>query len=149
PIRPLGPRHSQRFGAIPEALFERKKSSGRLGPLLAWGVVFADIGTSIYYVPGLLFRELGGTSPSPAAAFVLATGVAFIFLSLKYVDVAARYPDGGGVVSVASLVVNLVVMGAVVLHLQPSAWAAVMHQFTAVGALKPWTILVGFGSSWL
>jgi amino acid transporter/nucleotide-binding universal stress UspA family protein len=216
-----------RFTEIPEALFERKKSSGRLGALLAWSVVFADVGTSIYYVPGLLFRELGGTSPSPAAAFVLATGIAFIFLSLKYVDVAARYPDGGGVVSVASdafgpfvgciggilicvdyfltgaissvsgfqylaaelpglthviapaacgalvvlgglnyigiresasltaamavasLVVNLVVMGAVVMHLQPSAWTAVMHQFTAVGALKPWTILVGFGSSWL
>src|SRR5205814_10005892 len=91
-----------RFSEIPEALFERKKSSGRLGALLAWSVVFADIGTSIYYVPGLLFRELGGHSPSPAAAFVLATGFAFIFLSLKYVDVAARYPDGGGVVSVAS-----------------------------------------------
>src|SRR4029077_6912833 len=48
------------------------------------------------------FRELGSKSPSPAAAFVLATGVAFIFLSLKYVNVASRYPDGGGVVSVAS-----------------------------------------------
>jgi len=88
--------HSQRFAAIPEALLERRKSSGRLGPLLAWAVVFADIGTSIYYVPGLLFRELGGQSPSPAAAFVAATGIAFVFLSLKYVDVAARYPDGGG-----------------------------------------------------
>ena len=64
--------------------------------------MFADIGTSIYYVPGLLFRELGSQSPSPAAAFVLATGLAFIFLAMKYVDVAARYPDGGGVVSVAS-----------------------------------------------
>src|SRR4051794_40323150 len=87
---------------IPDHLFERQKSSGRLGPFLAWSVVFADIGTSIYYVPGLLFRELGGQSPSPAAAFVLATGIAFIFLALKYVNVAARYPDGGGVVSVAS-----------------------------------------------
>src|SRR4029077_1256149 len=48
------------------------------------------------------FRELGSKSPSPAAAFVLATGVAFIFLAFKYVDVADRYPDGGGVVSVAS-----------------------------------------------
>ena len=28
-------------------------------------------------------------------------------------------------------------------------WHLVMQQFTAVGALKPWTILVGFGSSWL
>src|SRR5262249_31097809 len=91
-----------RFTEIPDAVFERKKSSGRLGALLAWSVVFADIGTSIYYVPGLLFRELGGHSPSPAAAFVLATGIAFIFLSLKYVDVAARYPDGRGVGSVAS-----------------------------------------------
>ena len=69
-VRPVR-RTTQRFSAIPEALFERKKSSGRLGPLLAWGVVFADIGTSIYYVPGLLFRELGSQSPSPAAAFVL------------------------------------------------------------------------------
>src|SRR5256885_12702280 len=87
---------------IPDHLFERQKSSGRLGPFLAWSVVFADIGTSIYYVPGLLFRELGGHSPSAAAAFVLLTGIAFVLLALKYVDVAARYPDGGGVVSVAS-----------------------------------------------
>ena len=87
---------------IPDRLFERGKSSGRLGAFLAWAVVFADIGTSIYYVPGLLFRELGGSSPSAAAAFVLMTGFAFIFLALKYVDVAARYPEGGGVVSVAS-----------------------------------------------
>src|SRR6476659_3365738 len=92
----------QRFADIPEALFDLKKSSGRLGALLAWSVVFADVGTSIYYVPGLLFRQLGGTTPSPAAAFVLVTGLVFIFLSFKYVDVAARYPDGGGVVSVAS-----------------------------------------------
>ena len=92
----------RRLARIPDALLERKKASGRLGWLLAWAVVFADIGTSIYYVPGLLFRELGGTSPSPAAAFVAATGLVFVLLALKYVDVAARYPDGGGVVSVAS-----------------------------------------------
>jgi amino acid transporter/nucleotide-binding universal stress UspA family protein len=89
-------------GAVPDKAFEQHRSSGRLGYLLAWGVVFADIGTSIYYVPGLLFGELGGKSPSPAAAFVLATGLVFILLALKYVEVAARYPDGGGVVSVAS-----------------------------------------------
>ncbi len=92
----------RRLAALPDKLFERGRSSGRLGFFLAWAVVFADIGTSIYYVPGILFHELGGKSPSPAAAFVLATGLAFILLSLKYVEVAARYPDGGGVVSVAS-----------------------------------------------
>ncbi len=87
---------------VPERLVDRGRSSGRLGPLLAWAVVFADIGTSIYYVPGLLFGELGSKSPSPAAAFVLATGLVFILLALKYVEVADRYPEGGGVVSVAS-----------------------------------------------
>jgi amino acid transporter/nucleotide-binding universal stress UspA family protein len=212
---------------IPDKLFERRKSSGRLGPFLAWAVVFADIGTSIYYVPGLLFRELGGRSPSAAAAFVLMTGFAFIFLALKYVDVAARYPDGGGVVSVASdafgpmlgciggllicvdyfltgaissvsgfqylaaelprlepfiapaacgallmlgllnyigiresavltavlaigsLSVNLVVMGVVVVHLDGAQWGLVFDQLSTVRSLRPWPILVGFGSSWL
>src|SRR5881394_3162095 len=87
---------------LPNRLVERGRSSGRLGYLLAWAVVYADIGTSVYYVPGLLFGELGGRTPSPAAAFVLATGLAVILLALKYVEVSARYPDGGGVVSVAS-----------------------------------------------
>jgi amino acid transporter len=90
------------MAAIPDRLFERKRSSGQLGFFLAWAVVYADIGTSIYYVPGLLFTELGSRTPSPAAAFVLTTGLAVILLALKYVDVSARYPDGGGVVSVAS-----------------------------------------------
>jgi amino acid transporter/nucleotide-binding universal stress UspA family protein len=86
---------------LPDTL-DRSHASGRLGYLLAWAVVFADIGTSIYYVPGILFGEFGKRVPSPAAAFVLATGLAFILLSFKYVEVSARYPDGGGVVSVAS-----------------------------------------------
>ncbi|HEY2903205.1 MAG TPA: universal stress protein [Polyangia bacterium] len=214
--------------AMPAQLHQRNaRSSGHLGPLLAWAVVFADIGTSIYYVPGLLFRELGGKSPSPAAAFVLATGIAFIFLSLKYVNVASRYPDGGGVVSVASdafgpmvgciggilicvdyfltgalssvsgfqylaaelphltpwitpaacaalltlgglnyigiresalvtaalsvasLIMNFVVLGAVMIQMDGARWHLVMEQFSAVRGLAPWTILVGFGSSWL
>ncbi|HEY0705992.1 MAG TPA: APC family permease, partial [Polyangia bacterium] len=100
----LTPRSLRASGtrAIPDRLLELHRASGRLGPLLAWSVVFADIGTSIYYVPGLLFEELGGRTPSPAAPFVLATGLAFILLSLKYVEVSDRYPDGGGVVSVAT-----------------------------------------------
>src|SRR5262249_38216247 len=58
--------------------------------------------TSIYYVPGLLFVELGRKTPSPAGAFVFMTGVAFILLTLKYVAVTSRYSEGGGVVNVAS-----------------------------------------------
>jgi amino acid transporter/nucleotide-binding universal stress UspA family protein len=92
----------RRSTTLPETLVDRSHASGRLGYLLAWAVVFADIGTSIYYVPGILFGEFGRRVPSPAAAFVLATGLVFILLAFKYVEVSARYPDGGGVVSVAS-----------------------------------------------
>ena len=87
---------------IPEGLLLRKRSSGRLGPILAWSVVYADIGTSIYYVPGILYGDGQHGVGRAAAAFVLATGLAVILLALKYVDVSARYPEGGGVVSVAS-----------------------------------------------
>ncbi len=68
-----------------------------LGPLLCWAIVYADIGTSVYYVPGLLFRSVG----TSAATFVLATSLAFVLLAEKYSEIAARYPSGGGVVSVA------------------------------------------------
>jgi amino acid transporter/nucleotide-binding universal stress UspA family protein len=97
-----GKARTGRLAALPDKLFDRSRSSGQLGFLLAWAVVFADIGTSLYYVPGILFDEFGKITPSPAAAFVLATGLVFILLSLKYVEVSARYPDGGGVVSVAT-----------------------------------------------
>src|SRR5512134_2912668 len=69
----------------------------RLGPLLCWAIVYADIGTSIYYVPGILYRDVGASS----ATFVLATSLAFVLLAEKYSEIAARYPGGGGVVSVA------------------------------------------------
>lgn len=71
---------------------------GVLGPLLCWAIVYADIGTSVYYVPGLLFRDVG----TSAASFVLATSVVFIFLAEKYADISSRYAGGGGVVSVAT-----------------------------------------------
>jgi len=69
-----------------------------LGPLLCWAIVYADIGTSIYYVPGILYHGVGPSAPS----FVLATGVVFVLLAEKYSEIAARYAGGGGVVSVAS-----------------------------------------------
>jgi amino acid transporter len=77
-----------------------RKSSGQLGPLLCWAVVFADIGTSVYYVPGILHDHPG--IGSLAAAFVGLVSVAFVFLALKYADITARYPEGGGVVTVAT-----------------------------------------------
>ena len=69
----------------------------QLGFLLCWAVVFADIGTSIYYVPGILYGEVGAQAP----IFVLMTGIGFIFLAAKYADISSRYRDGGGVVAAA------------------------------------------------
>ncbi len=71
---------------------------GRLGFFLCWAVVFADIGTSIYYVPGILYGQVGNL----AGFFVLLTMIVFILLTFKYAEVTARYPQGGGVVTVAS-----------------------------------------------
>ncbi|HLH69783.1 MAG TPA: APC family permease [Candidatus Dormibacteraeota bacterium] len=75
-----------------------KVRGGTLGWFLCWAVVFADIGTSIYYTPGILFPRFGGRS----ALFVSMTLVVFVLLSMKYAEVAWRYPEGGGVVNVAA-----------------------------------------------
>src|SRR5216683_7384570 len=66
-----------------------------LGPILCWAVVFADIGTSIYYVPGILYGTVGKLT----GFFVLLTMTVFILLTFKYVEVTYRFPQGGGVVN--------------------------------------------------
>ncbi len=84
----------------PAAQRRRVKVHGAsLGPLLCWSIVFADIGTSIYYVPGIL--SASGYNKR-AAIFVLMTLVLFVLLALKYAEVTWRNPEGGGVVSIAS-----------------------------------------------
>src|SRR6202051_1420274 len=81
---------------------EQRHAGIRLGPLLCWAVVFADIGTSIYYVPGILY----GTGGKLAGFFVLLTMIVFILLTFKYVEVTYRFPQGGGVVTVAARALN-------------------------------------------
>jgi len=71
---------------------------GRLIWPLAWAVVFCDIGTSVYYVPGILYRQVGDLS----TFFVLAVSLGFILLAIKYTEVTITHPEGGGVVSVAT-----------------------------------------------
>src|SRR5260370_3886945 len=75
---------------------------GQLGPLLCWAVVFADIGSSVYYVPGILYGRVGAL----AGFFVLLTMSVFVLLTLKYAEVSARFPEGGGVVTVAAQAMN-------------------------------------------
>src|SRR5256714_6337239 len=73
-----------------------------LGPILCWAVVFADIGTSVYYVPGILYGNFG----TLAGFFVLLTMSVFVLLTLKYAEVTHRFPQAGGVVTVAAQAIN-------------------------------------------
>src|SRR5438552_17467586 len=85
---------------------EDEHSSGKslLGPLLCWAVVFADIGTSIYYVPGILYNTEGITTL--AGFFVFLTMSVFVLLTLKYAEVTYRFLHGGGVLTVADQVIR-------------------------------------------
>jgi len=73
-----------------------------LGAFLCWAVVFADIGTSVYYTPGILYGQVGKL----AGFFVFLTMSVFILLTLKYAEVSQRFPEGGGVVTVAARSIN-------------------------------------------
>ena len=85
---------------------KHKSSASRnaLGPLLCWAVVFADIGTSVYYVPGYLYsnHDIG----TLAGFFVFLTMSVFVLLAFKYAEVTHRFPQGGGVVTVAAQALN-------------------------------------------
>src|SRR6266516_880441 len=83
---------------------EHTNKKGMLGPILCWAVVFADIGTSIYYVPGILYRTAG--IRELAGFFVFLTMSVFVLLTLKYAEVTHRFPQGGGVVTVAAQAIN-------------------------------------------
>jgi amino acid transporter len=83
---------------------EHSRGGSPLGPILCWAVVFADIGTSVYYVPGILYntnniRDLAGF-------FVFLTMSVFVLLTLKYAEVTHRFPQGGGVVTVGAQAIN-------------------------------------------
>ncbi|HXV48068.1 MAG TPA: APC family permease [Candidatus Binatia bacterium] len=74
------------------------RDTRQLNWFLAWAVVFCDIGTSIYYVPGILYGHVKDATPF----FVLLTTGGFILLSLKYVEISWRNPEGGGVVTITT-----------------------------------------------
>src|SRR5204863_1473036 len=81
---------------------EHSHAGSLLGPILCWAVVFADIGTSVYYVPGILYGTVGNL----AGFFVMLTMSVFVLLTLKYAEVTHRFPQGGGVVTVAAQAIN-------------------------------------------
>ncbi|HKV84805.1 MAG TPA: APC family permease [Ktedonobacterales bacterium] len=84
--------------AAPSGSSHDEHGGSRLGPFLCWAVVFADIGTSVYYTPGILYGQVS----LAAGLFVTMTLIVFLLLTLKYAEVSVRFPQGGGVVTVAA-----------------------------------------------
>ncbi|MFN8546449.1 MAG: APC family permease [Candidatus Eisenbacteria bacterium] len=80
-----------------EAGHDSGHSLRQLTWILAWAVVFCDIGTSVYYVPGILYHQVGDLAPY----FVALTTLGFLLLAQKYAEVSWRNREGGGVVTVA------------------------------------------------
>lgn len=74
------------------------KNTRQLNWFFTWAVVFCDIGTSVYYVPGILYGHVKDATPF----FVLLTTGGFILLSLKYIEISWRNPEGGGVVTITT-----------------------------------------------
>jgi len=131
---------------------QKNESPGKkqqLGPFLCWAVVFADIGTSIYYVPGILY----GTVNKLAGFFVFLTMAVFILLTLKYVEVTYRFPQGGGVVTVSAQALNkwfgalggMFILVDYFLTATISCLSGMLYLSVVVPALGPNSVLLGFG----
>jgi amino acid transporter len=120
-----------------------------LGPLLCWAVVFADIGSSIYYVPGILYSNVAGL----AGFFVLLTMIVFVLLTLKYAEVSARFPEGGGVVSVAAEGIHtwagalggMFILVSYFLTAAISCLSAIQYLAVVFPALLPFVLAVAIG----
>lgn len=97
--RVVQPGESTAHAVAPQGAGGEPHGAGkRLGAFLCWAVVFADIGTSTYYVPGILYGQVGHL----AGFFVSLTLLVFLLLTLKYAEATVRFPEGGGEVTVAS-----------------------------------------------
>jgi amino acid transporter len=135
---------------VPSTRRRIKVRGGNLGAFLCWAVVFADIGTSVYYVPGILYAPFG----SRAALFVLMTLFVFVLLCVKYSEVTWRYPEGGGVVNVASqalhpfagLLGGLFILVDYYLTAALSALSGVLYLSVVMPSLLPWAMYATVGA---
>jgi amino acid transporter len=127
----------------------KHRGMGQLGPLLCWAVVFADIGSSIYYVPGILYGRVGNL----AGFFVLLTMSVFVLLALKYAEVSARFPEGGGVVTVAAQAISpwmgalggMFILVSYFLTAAISCLSAIQYFSVVVPAIQPFVLEITIG----
>src|SRR6202035_1293222 len=129
---------------------EQHHDGSRLGPLLCWAVVFADVGTSIYYVPGILYGNVG----SLAGFFVMLTMFVFVLLTLKYAEVTHRFPQGGGVVTVAAQAINhwvgalggMFILVDYFLTAAISCLSGILYLSVVIPAIEPFALMATIGT---
>ncbi|HEU5349716.1 MAG TPA: APC family permease [Ktedonobacterales bacterium] len=120
--------------------------SRKLSAFLCWAVVFADIGTSVYYVPGILWRQVQWQS----GLFVLLTLVAFTLLVFTYAEVSVRFPEGGGVVTAAAngfvplvgAVGGMFILGSYFLTSAISSLSGLLYFSTIFEAITPYVLVI-------
>lgn len=118
----------------------------KLSAFLCWAVVFADIGTSVYYVPGILWRQVQWQ----AGLFVLLTLVAFTLLIFTYAEVSVRFPEGGGVVTAAAsglspwagVIGGTFILGSYFLTSAISSLSGLLYFSTIFQAITPYVLLI-------
>jgi len=129
---------------------EKEERKTRLGPVLCWAVVFADIGSSVYYVPGILYGNVG----SLAGFFVFTTMSVFVLLALKYAEVTNRFPQGGGVVTVASQAMNhwvgalggMFILVDYFLTAAISCLSGILYLSVVIPAIEPFALVTAVGT---
>ena len=127
-----------------------KVRGGSIGAFLCWAVIFADIGTSVYYVPGILY----GPFKSRSALFVMMTLFVFVLLCVKYAEVTWRYPEGGGVVNVSSQAIHpfagllggLMILVDYFLTAALSALSGALYLSVVMPSLLPWVLQATVGA---
>lgn len=120
--------------------------SHKLSAFLCWAVVFADIGTSVYYVPGILWRQVQWQS----GLFVTLTLVAFTLLIFTYAEVSVRFPEGGGVVTAAAngiapwagVVGGMFILGSYFLTSAISSLSGLLYFSSIFKAIFPYVVII-------
>ncbi|MGH7882951.1 MAG: APC family permease, partial [Candidatus Dormibacteraceae bacterium] len=142
---PAAPEQAQPAGQEPTRRI--KIRPGTLGWFLCWAVVFADLGTSVYYTPGILVPTFGVRS----GIFVAMTFVVFVLLAIKYAEITWRFPEGGGVVNVSArafhpfvgLIGGLLILVDYYLTAAISALSGVIYLGVVFPALSPQPVVEG------
>src|SRR2546429_1248652 len=90
PTLPPGPppRKKKKIQSLPPPMHPTRDTR-QLNWFLAWAVVFCDIGTSVYYVPGILYGHVKDATPF----FVLLTTGGFMFTSSYDIRISWRKPE--------------------------------------------------------